>query len=127
MAAVGPSGSFSQEGTDRDLRSDSNSNCKRDKRLVIVCQNTACCKAGSGNVLQAFAAAITDLNIDVQLEGRRCLGQCGNGPMVLVLPDQIWYERVQPAEVPAIVKRHLHDGQPIQAMLYRRFHKNGLE
>ncbi len=122
MAAVEP---FSQRETDRDRSSTSNPNpnCDRNKQLVIVCQNTACRKAGSANVLKAFETAIADADVDVELEGRRCLGQCGSGPMVLVLPDQIWYERVQPAEVPAIVQRHLRDGQPIQAMLYRRFHQ----
>ena len=122
MAAVEP---FSQRETDRDRSSTSNPNpnCDRNKQLVIVCQNTACRKAGSANVLKAFETAIAVADVDVELEGRRCLGQCGSGPMVLVLPDQIWYERVQPAEVPAIVKRHLRDGQPIQAMLYRRFHQ----
>ncbi|MGP1383762.1 MAG: (2Fe-2S) ferredoxin domain-containing protein [Thainema sp.] len=124
MAAAEP---FSQRETDRDrsstCNSNSNPNCDRNKQLVIVCQNTACRKAGSANVLKAFETAIADADVDVELEGRRCLGQCGSGPMVLVLPDQIWYERVQVAEVPAIVQRHLRDGQPIQAMLYRRFHQ----
>ncbi len=50
------------------------------------------------------------------------MGQCGNGPMVRVLPDDIWYGQVRPDEVPAIVEHHLQNGQPIRAMLYARFH-----
>jgi (2Fe-2S) ferredoxin len=42
--------------------------------------------------------------------------------MVQVVPDQIWYNQVHPDEVPAIVKRHLRGGQPVAAMLYRKFH-----
>jgi (2Fe-2S) ferredoxin len=42
--------------------------------------------------------------------------------MVIVLPEQVWYCRVQPNEVPAVVKRHLYGGEPIRAMLYRKFH-----
>lgn len=53
-----------------------------------------------------------------------CLGQCGNGPMVQVVPEGIWYSRVHPDEVPAIVKRHLQQGQPIAAMLYPKFHSS---
>jgi (2Fe-2S) ferredoxin len=51
-----------------------------------------------------------------------CLGQCGNGPMVLVLPDLVWYCGVKPSEVPQVIEQHLCDGKPVSAMLYRRFH-----
>jgi (2Fe-2S) ferredoxin len=51
-----------------------------------------------------------------------CLGQCGNGPMVLVLPEEIWYCRVHPDEVAAVVEQHLRQGKAIAAMLYRKFH-----
>lgn len=59
---------------------------------------------------------------DVVVTGSKCLGQCGNGPMVLVIPEEIWYSRLQPSEVPALVERHLRQGQPVAAMLYPRFH-----
>jgi (2Fe-2S) ferredoxin len=42
--------------------------------------------------------------------------------MVLVLPDEVWYGRVHGDEVPTVVKRHLHQGQPVRSMLYRKFH-----
>ncbi|HEY9644848.1 MAG TPA: (2Fe-2S) ferredoxin domain-containing protein, partial [Chroococcidiopsis sp.] len=54
----------------------------------------------------------------ISIEASGCLGQCGNGPMVLVLPDQVWYCRVQPEEVAAVVERHLRHGHPIQTMRY---------
>jgi (2Fe-2S) ferredoxin len=56
------------------------------------------------------------------IEASGCLGQCGNGPMVLVLPETVWYGAVQPKEVPAVIDRHLRQGQPVRSMLYRKFH-----
>jgi len=88
---------------------------------VKICQNNSCRKQGAANVLKAFQMLAPD---DVSIESSRCLGQCGNGAMVLVLPDEIWYCRVLPEEVRAIVDRHLIQGQPIKAMLYRKFHPN---
>jgi (2Fe-2S) ferredoxin len=73
----------------------------------------------SAEVLAAFQAAVIP---GVTVVGSSCLGQCGNGAMVQVLPDAVWYWRVLPAEVPAIVDRHLIKGQPITAMLYPKFH-----
>ncbi|MBD1825632.1 (2Fe-2S) ferredoxin domain-containing protein [Cyanobacteria bacterium FACHB-DQ100] len=88
---------------------------------VRVCQNKACRKQGAAKVLKAFQTLAPD---DAAIEPSQCLGQCGNGAMVLVLPDEIWYCRVLPEEVDAIVDRHLIQGQPIKAMLYRKFHPN---
>jgi (2Fe-2S) ferredoxin len=87
-------------------------------QTVLICQHRACRRAGAAEVLKAFQAA----QPDVTIQPVRCLGQCGNGPMVLVLPERIWYDQVQPAEVPAVVQRHLQQGRPIQTMLYRKFH-----
>lgn len=86
---------------------------------VRICQNTACKKSGSLQVLAAFQAQSL---LNITIIGSRCLGQCGSGPMVVVLPEETWYSRVLPGEVPAIVERHLKRGEPIKAMLYRKFH-----
>jgi (2Fe-2S) ferredoxin len=86
---------------------------------VRICQHNSCRKQGAVKVLKAFQSLAP---ADVEIESCRCLGQCGNGAMVLVLPAQIWYDRVLPEEVGAIVDRHLISGKPIQAMLYRKFH-----
>lgn len=88
-------------------------------RTVLICQSKACHKGGSKNVLAAFQMMSL---APVEVVGSGCLGQCGNGPMVLVLPDEVWYNRVSPEEVPVVVDRHLHQGVPVQAMLYPKFH-----
>lgn len=88
---------------------------------VLVCQNRTCRKQGGAKVLAAFQAHPV---AGVEVKGSSCLGQCGNGPMVLVTPEQIWYSSVQPSEVPVVVERHLLAGRPIAAMLYPRFHGN---
>lgn len=43
--------------------------------------------------------------------------------MVLVLPDEVWYAKVHPDEVRAVVERHFRQGQPVQAMLYRKLNR----
>jgi (2Fe-2S) ferredoxin len=88
-------------------------------RKVLICQNRACRQQGAKKVLQAFQKLPVE-NVTVEATG--CLGQCGNGPMVLVEPEDVWYCQVNPEEVPAVVERHLKGNQPIQAMLYKKFH-----
>jgi (2Fe-2S) ferredoxin len=86
---------------------------------VLVCQGRTCKKAGAESVFQAFLAQPV---AGVEVIGTSCMGQCGNGPMVRVLPDEIWYCQVNFEEVPAIIARHLRGGQPVIAMLYPKFH-----
>ncbi|MBW4623782.1 MAG: (2Fe-2S) ferredoxin domain-containing protein [Cyanosarcina radialis HA8281-LM2] len=77
-------------------------------RVVLVCQNTTCRKQRSAEVLEAFRASPV---AGVEIKGCGCLGQCGNGPMVLILPEQIWYSGVRPDEVLAIIERFLLDSR----------------
>jgi len=88
-------------------------------KTVLICQSNACRKQGAAKVLAAFQAFSVP---DVTISSSRCLGQCGNGPMVLVEPEHIWYCRVQPDEIPAVVERHLRNGKPVIGMLYPKFH-----
>lgn len=86
-------------------------------RTVLVCQNKTCRKQGAAAVLAAFQAQAAP---DVEVASSGCLGQCGSGPMVLVLPDEVWYGRVRHDEVAAVVQRHLQGGKPIEAMRHTR-------
>ena len=93
---------------------------KESSRQVLVCQNRTCRKQGAAKVLAEFEK-LSPSEVEVVASG--CLGQCGNGPMMLVLPEEVWYSGVSAEEVTAITDRHLHGGKPIEAMLYRKFHR----
>jgi (2Fe-2S) ferredoxin len=74
---------------------------------ILVCQNRTCRKQGATEVLATFRS----INIPhITSEGCGCLGNCGNGPIVLILPAKIWYYHVRPQDiltiVTAIVDRH---------------------
>jgi uncharacterized protein (DUF952 family)/(2Fe-2S) ferredoxin len=66
---------------------------------VLICQHRTCRKQGSAEVLTAFRSLMIP---NITYEGCGCLGNCGNGPMVLILPARIWYYLVQPQDVPTI-------------------------
>ncbi len=69
------------------------------KSSVLVCQHLTCRKQGAAKVLAAFRQLKTP---NVIYEGCGCLGNCGNGPMVFILPARIWYYLVQPYDVPKV-------------------------
>ncbi len=92
-------------------------------RRVLVCQNRTCRKQGAAKVLAAFGKLSPS---EVEVVASSCLGQCGSGPMVLVVPEEVWYCGVCEEEVAAIADRHLRGGKPVEAMLYRKFHRHSV-
>jgi (2Fe-2S) ferredoxin len=88
-------------------------------RTILVCQHKTCPQQGATAVLKAFKAQAL---ADVVVQSTGCLGECGNGPMVVVLPEEIWYCHVDVEDVPQIVEQHLKGGKPVREKLYRKFH-----
>ncbi|WP_253188414.1 (2Fe-2S) ferredoxin domain-containing protein [Leptolyngbya sp. 'hensonii'] len=93
-------------------------------RQVSVCQHTNCLQNGSSEVLGAFEAQPIS-GVTVCATG--CLGQCNMGPTVHIEPDQTWYCRVKPQDVPEIVDRHLQGNEPVKRLLHPRFHPQFIE
>ncbi|NJL99302.1 MAG: (2Fe-2S) ferredoxin domain-containing protein [Synechococcaceae cyanobacterium RM1_1_27] len=82
---------------------------------VLICQNHACIRQGSRQVLAAFRAiAAVDLSSSsFEIIASGCLGRCGSGPMVLLPPEQ-WYRRVDPAMAESILRLSTDKTPPIQ-------------
>jgi (2Fe-2S) ferredoxin len=76
-------------------------------KTVRVCQNRTCKKQGAVKVLAAFKENPVP---EVTVISSSCLGQCGNGPMVLILPENVWYSNVRPSEVKKVIEQHLLGG-----------------
>lgn len=89
-------------------------------RCILVCQNVHCHRNGSRAVLAALAAA--NLPEDVAVVASDCHSQCHLGPSVRIQPDETWYARVQPSDVPHIVEEHLRHDRPVTALLNPRIH-----
>lgn len=90
--------------------------------LVMVCQHRSCVRSDSAPVLAAFQQY---QSAHLIVSGCECQGQCGSGPTVRVMPDDVWYCRVTPQDVPTIVEQHLSEnGTPVDALLNSRFHRS---
>ena len=88
-------------------------------RKILVCQHETCPRQGATSILNAFKSQVPS---DVVVESSGCLGECGSGPMVVVLPDEIWYCNVQLEDVSRIIEQHLKGGKPVKEKLYPKFH-----
>ncbi|HEY9860101.1 MAG TPA: (2Fe-2S) ferredoxin domain-containing protein [Candidatus Obscuribacterales bacterium] len=89
------------------------------QRQVLVCQYQNCLARGSAEVLAAFQAHPVS---DTSIHASACLGQCNMGPNVRVVPDEVWYCRVQARDVPTVIEDHLQAGYAVEPLLHPRFH-----
>jgi (2Fe-2S) ferredoxin len=80
----------------------------------------SCPANGSLAVLDALDREIQTrgLGSDLQLTTCGCMGLCEEGPVMVVYPEGVWYQRVQPSDIPEIVEQHLCDGKPVDRLIW---------
>jgi (2Fe-2S) ferredoxin len=91
------------------------------KKHVFVCTGGKTCPdQGSNEVCQALRQEIAELGLkkEIRINKSGCLDQCGNGPMIVVYPEGIWYAHVQIADCHEIIRSHLQGGKPVERLLY---------
>jgi (2Fe-2S) ferredoxin len=93
------------------------------ERHVFVCTHGDWCPSVDGDgvgVHAALKSAVSEagLNGRVRVNRSGCLNQCGNGPMVVVYPDDVWYAAVSPADASELVSEHLVEGRPVQRLRF---------
>ncbi|KJS32879.1 MAG: NADH dehydrogenase [Desulfatitalea sp. BRH_c12] len=90
---------------------------------VVVCHGTGCLASGSAKVSQAFRDALETAGIQAKvmpgIKTTGCHGLCSRGPLVVIRPQGLFYQRVQPKDVAEIVQRTLIEGQAVDRLLYR--------
>jgi (2Fe-2S) ferredoxin len=95
-------------------------------RHVLVCTGNFCSPDRRGRELYSQLAEL--LQREDLLFGRArvkrgetpCLGVCGNGPIVVVYPEGIWYANVTPELLERIVVEHLKNGHPVDEAIFHR-------
>jgi (2Fe-2S) ferredoxin len=83
-------------------------NNSKTKATILVCQKSDCMKRGGKEVCQALADVLNDRSLEnqVTIKGTGCMKNCKAGPNV-VMPDKTRYTRIQAAQVPAIIEKHI--------------------
>lgn len=59
-----------------------------------------------------------DLQDEVLVVATGCNGFCEKGPIMIVQPDNVFYQRLTAADVPYLVEEHLLKGRPVPKHMY---------
>jgi len=89
-------------------------------KIIVVSGGTCGGARGSQEVVDAVKEGIkkTNLSDKAHLRVTGCIGFCDQEPIVLILPDRIFYPRVKPAMVPDILEKTVKKSQVIKDFLW---------
>jgi NADH-quinone oxidoreductase subunit F len=99
-----------------------NITARRDPKraCITICSGTGCQAYGCEKVTEAFRQEIKQQGledkVDILVTG--CHGFCERGPLVVIRPKDIFYQRVRVKDIPEIIAETIVKGNIIDRLLY---------
>jgi NADP-reducing hydrogenase subunit HndC len=89
---------------------------------LMLCAGTGCVSGGSYKIKDALERELAKhrLTDEVAVVMTGCNGFCAQGPVMVVQPDEIFYQRLSEKDVPYLVEEHMLKGRPVERLMYTR-------
>jgi len=87
---------------------------------VLICAGTGCVASGSLKVKAVLEQELKKQNLqdEIKIVLTGCNGFCAQGPLMVVYPEGIFYQRVKPENIPFLVEEHFLKGRPVKNLMY---------
>lgn len=89
---------------------------------VLLCYGGACISSNAdsvkGSMEKAIAKAGLQNEVDVVTTG--CMGTCELGPIMVIYPEGVFYQKVRPEDAEEIVREHLLKGRVVKRLFYKK-------
>ena len=88
-------------------------------KVVRICIGTGCAARGSRKLYELFCEAAGESDAAIQaVTCVGCHGFCERGPIVVVEPGEVFYQRVEEPDVPEIFRETVLGGRVVDRLLY---------
>ncbi len=102
------------------MQQKANNTSSQTSRTLFVCRGTGCQSARAVELQERLEQAIQSTGLShITVKFTGCHGFCEKGPIVIVEPDGVFYNRVSVEDADVIVNEHLVNGQIVERLLYR--------
>ena len=96
------------------------------KRHLFFCNNIrdaegqCCSKFGAKDFYTYAKSRVRDMGLlgegNFGVSESRCLGRCEYGPVMVVYPDNVWYQYIDQDDVDEIIESHLLNGETVDRL-----------
>lgn len=89
---------------------------------VLLCHGASCMSNGAVSFKEALQVASRKAGLEKEIEviTTGCMGICELGPVMVVYPDGVFYQRVKPEDAEEIVQEHLLKGRVVKRLFYKK-------
>ncbi|MDX9980666.1 MAG: FAD-dependent oxidoreductase [Lentisphaeria bacterium] len=89
---------------------------------ILLCAGGSCISSGTESVRDAFLRELAEqgLGQEVEVISTGCMGMCEIGPMAIVYPEGVFYQKLKPADAAEIVREHLLKGRVVERLFYKK-------
>lgn len=87
---------------------------------LMICCGTGCVAGGAFRIKEALESEIQKqgLKDSVSVVPTGCNGFCGQGPLLVVMPEGAFYGPLKPENIPMLVEEHLVNGNPVRKFMF---------
>ncbi|WP_456399210.1 NADH-quinone oxidoreductase subunit NuoF [Mesoaciditoga sp.] len=91
------------------------------KHTILICAGGACISSGEESVRSVLEEELKKNNLEesVRVVQTGCMGSCNLGPIMIVYPEGVFYQKLKPQDAKKIVEEHLLKGKIVSSLLHR--------
>ncbi|MBN2034740.1 MAG: NADH-quinone oxidoreductase subunit NuoF [Deltaproteobacteria bacterium] len=88
---------------------------------LLLCGGTACRASGSEDIREALKKELArhKLENEIRIIETGCNGFCAQGPLMIVQPENIFYQKLTVDIIPHLVEEHFLKGRPVKKLFYK--------
>ena len=89
---------------------------------ILLCYGGACISSNAGSVKEAIEKAIVKAGLqnEVDVVTTGCMGTCELGPIMVIYPEGVFYQKVKPEDAEEIIQEHLLKGRVVKRLFYKK-------
>ncbi len=94
---------------------------EQERCQVLLCAGAACISSGALKIKEALVRELQKnaLDNEVRLIETGCVGPCNLGPLAIIYPEGVFYQKLTPEDAKEIVEEHLLKGRVVERLLYQ--------
>ncbi|MFA5676051.1 MAG: NADH-ubiquinone oxidoreductase-F iron-sulfur binding region domain-containing protein [Christensenellales bacterium] len=100
----------------RDIKERYNKTLQKYDYRIYICSGAGCVSSNCAQVYDTFVNGIQNKGLagKVKIYQTGCMGTCAVGPVVLVLPDRVFYTEIDEKKAQEIINTHIIGGRVIE-------------